>query len=252
MRVMCYNSSMTIEEVTNLRKQEKNKTLRKPNCIKEPVTIVEKSLLKQQMIIVNQIYQLLNKKGAVQNFLLGSLINRLIIKKSFAVKTFKGLGTKKRPYEIDSEFCKGKIWNAHEFFKKRKYPQYIKTGYCFSNCFTSAFNLAHRKIPAKILSGIVNNLQESCLHSVLEIENKFIVDFNLNLCIEKDIYAKLLPFEVLSVLNANRICEDKDFVKLNADAVNNISIMYFNFAYDDVIDYIKNKERQQQNIEFVN
>ena len=37
---------MTIEEVTNLRKQEKNRTLRKPECMIDPKSVVENSLEK--------------------------------------------------------------------------------------------------------------------------------------------------------------------------------------------------------------
>ena len=37
---------MTIEEVTNLRKQEKNRTLRKPECMVDPKSVVENSLEK--------------------------------------------------------------------------------------------------------------------------------------------------------------------------------------------------------------
>lgn len=242
---------MTIEEVSELRKQEKNRTLRKPNCIKEPVTIVEKSLQQQKILIGNQICKLLNKKGVMQNFSYTSLLYKSIIRNSFAIKTFKGLGTKKRPYTIDSEFGKGKIWNAHEFFKKKKFPDYIEKKHCFGNCFTMAYNLAYHKIPAKVLSGISNNYDHSFLHSVIEAENKYIIDFNLNLCIDKDLYCKFFPFEVLSELEGKRILKDKDFVDSNIKVLKDMSIMYFNFAYDDVIDYIKNEERQQQNIEFV-
>lgn len=238
-----------MEEVSELRKQEKNRTLRKPNCIKEPVTIAEKSLQKQKILIGNQICKLLNKKGVMQNFSYASLLYKSIIRNSFAIKTFKGLGTKKRPYIIDGEFGKGKIWNAHEFFKKRRYPDYIEKNYCFGNCFTMAYNLAYHNIPSKVLSGISNNYNHSYLHSVMEAENKYIIDFNLNLCIDKDLYHKLFPFEVLSELEGKRILKDIDFVNSNMKVVKDMSIMYFNFAYDDVIDYIKNEERQKENVE---
>lgn len=241
---------MTIEEVTNLRKQEKDRTLRKPECMVDPKSVVENSLEKEKIIIANMICKLLLKKGTLQNFTYGSLVYRAIIKNSFTTKSFKGLGTQRRPYVLEGEFGKAEIYNAHEFFRKRKYPEHVEQGYCFGNCHTMAYNLAYHKIPVKILSGISNNYKYSVLHSVLEVRNKYILDFNLNLYIEKEMYSKLFPFEVLSELDGKRILEDKDFIMQNFDVIKDKSIMYFNFAYDDVLNYIKDKQRQQQNIEF--
>jgi len=42
---------MTIEEVSELRKQEKEKTLRKPIGLKEDMTMVEKSILQQKLLL---------------------------------------------------------------------------------------------------------------------------------------------------------------------------------------------------------
>jgi len=49
----------------------------------------------------------------------------------------------------------------------------------------------------------------------------------------------------LAVLDGKQIHKDKEFVDQNTKSLKGMSIMYVNFAYDDVIDYLKNKERQQ-------
>lgn len=241
---------MTIEEVTKLRKQEKEKTLRKPLSFKEPISIKEKQFFKEYRVVVSQICSLLEKKGVMQNFSFNSLISRRIIKNSKVVNSFKGLGTEKKPYVLDAKFGKFKFWNAHECFKKESYPEFIEENHCFANCYTLACCLAGEKIHSKVLSGIFYNCDYSILHSVIEFNN-YICDFNLNICMEKDLYIKLFPFEVLSELEGERIFQDREYIHKNLDLFKKKSIMYLNFAYDDCLNYINDKQRQQQNIEFI-
>ena len=238
---------MTIEEVTELRKQEKNKTLREP---KRKMFFLPK-LEEKRKEISSLICGLLIKRGFTQNLTLGSLLRRLVIKKNSVVKSFKGMGTKKKPYILKSELGNGEFFNAQDCFIDNMYPEGIKQGYCFSNCYIMAYVLGAKKIPAKILSGIFYDNFDSLLHSVLEVENKYIVDFNINLCIDKDLYYNIFPFEVLSEIDAGRIFNDEENLEQNLELFKYKGIMYLNFAYDDVLNYIKNKERQQQNIEFV-
>lgn len=239
---------MTMEEVSELRKQEKAKTLRKPISFKEDMTNVEKSILQQKIIIAGALIRLTQRKGIAQNFLPTSLVSKSIIRSSFLIKSFKGLGTRKRPYKIDGELGKGKIVNAHEFFIKNKYPKFVEKGHCFGNCHTMAELLARDNIEAKVISGIFYNGDHSFLHSVLEVENKYIIDFNIDFAISKEMYSKLFLFETLAVLDGKQIHKDKEFVDQNIKSLKGMSIMYVNFAYDDVINYLKNKERQQQDL----
>lgn len=238
---------MTIEEVSELRKQENKRILRKPNCFKDDLTNDEKLVFQQKFIILNALLRLTKRKGVAQNFLPGSLVNRLIIKKSPIVKSFKGLGTMKKPYKMDCEGVKGRIINAHEFFNRKKYPEFIEKGYCFSNCFTMAYNLAYLKKESKVVSGIFSNGDTSALHSILEVD-KYIIDFNLDLAISKDLYYKLFLFEPLNTLSGEQIAKDWEFVEQNIKSLKGMTIMYLVFAYDDVISYINDKERQQQDI----
>ena len=235
---------MTIEEISELRKQDKARTLRKPNCIKENMSAEEHTELQQSFIIKNALIRLSQKKGVAQNFLPTSLINKLIIRKSFVVKSFKGLGTAKKPYKIDCKFGKGEIINAHEFFKKKKYPEFIKKNHCFGNCHTMSCLLARDKINSKIISGIYFNGEFSILHSVLEVENKYIIDFNIDMAIKKDFYFKLFHFEPLSILDGKDVLKSYDFINENLDAVKDVSIMYINFAHDDVIKTITEGKTQ--------
>ena len=240
---------MTIEEVNELRRQEHARTLRKPNCLKENMSAEEKAVLNQKFIIKNALILLTQRKGVAQNFLPASLVNKSIIRKSPIVKSFKGLGIAKKPYKIDCEFGKSKIVNAHEFFKKKRYPEFVKKHYCFANCYNLAYLLARDKIEAKVISGIYYNSKFSFLHSVLEVENKYIIDFNIDMAIDKDFYYKLFQFETLSVLDGKQILKDYEFINNNISAIKGMSIMYFNFAHDDVIDYVKDIKRQQQDLQ---
>jgi len=245
MRKQRYHICMTMEEVSELRKQEKARTLRQPAGFKENMTAEERSVLQQKMVIANCLAKLMKRKGVAQNLLPTSLLCRSIIRKSFLVKSFKGLGTGKKPYKIDGELGKGKIVNAHEFFIKKKYPKFIKKYYCFGNCFSMARVLTEIEIDAKVISGIVYAGPHSILHSVLEIDNRWIIDFNDDMAMSKDLFYKLYYFETLAVLDGKQIHKDKEFVDQNTKSLKGMSIMYVNFAYDDVIDYLKNKERQQ-------
>ena len=239
---------MTIEDVSELRRQEKAGTLRKPDCFKDNMTMVERSVLRQKVIIATALYNLTRKRGTVQNFSPKSLINRSIIRRSFLIKSFKGLGTNKRPYKIDGELGRGNIINAHEFFTSKKYPEFIEKGFCFGNCFTMAQVLANSKKESKIVSGIMSNGNYSFLHSVLEVD-KFIIDFNIDMAISKELYNNIFLFEPLVVLEGKQIHKDKEFLENNLPAIGDMSVMYMNFAYDDVISYMKDKKRQEQKIE---
>ena len=236
---------MTIEEVTKLRKQEKDGTLRKPNCFQNNMTMAERSVLRQKVVIATALYNLTRKQGALQNFFPKSLINRSIIRNSFLIKSFKGLGTHKSPYKIDGELGKGKIVNAHEFFTSKKYPEFIEKGHCFGNCFTMAQVLANSKKESKILSGIMSNGNFSFLHSVLEVD-KFIIDFNIDMAITKELYNSIFLFEPLVVLEGKQIYKDRDFIESNLHLIKDMSVMYMNFAYDDVLNYMKDEKRREQ------
>lgn len=239
---------MKIEDVTQLRKQESENNLRVPNFCCDNLQMT-KELDSQRYDIVTCLKKLTKRMGKKQNYHISTLIARLTVKKNKAVKDFKGLGMKESPYKLDCAFGKGRILNAREFFEKKKYPPHIKRQYCFSNCLYYVNLLAQNGVNAKILSGICNLDSKSFLHSVVEINNRYIVDFNYDFAMNKSLYENLFHFEVLTTITGKKLLQDDLVAKLKNKFVN---AMYVNFAYDDVLDYITNPSRLNENIEFIN
>lgn len=247
---------MTIEEITNLRKQEQNRTLRSPNCYKQPTSEEERYLQQEKQNAMACIVTLTQTTGAGHNFFRPSTVIRTALRKNEYINSFKGLGTLNHPYIIDSKQGKGKIVNAHELFEKKEYPNYVESNKCFANSLVYAYSLARDGVDAKLVSGIFDVGIRPILHSVVEIPNHkvlgdCIVDFNYNLAISKNLYCSLFNFEELNNVDAIRLVQDRIFSKENRKKLQGKNVMYINFAYDDILDYISNKDRQNQDIEFV-
>lgn len=238
---------MKIEEVTKLRKQEQNYMLRTTAFNYGNLQISE-DLDMQRAVIIDHLRDITKRNQKKQNLNISILIDRLIIKKSKAVKKFKGLGTTDKPYRIDCVFGKGRILNAHELFELKQYPTYIKKQFCFSNCLYCVNSLAHHGVKAKIISGIANVHSRPFLHSVIEIDNGYIVDFNYDFAMDKSLYINLFNFEILSTVSGKKLVEDDTVRRLKKKFVN---AMYVNFAYDDVLSYLKNPNMQDLDVELI-
>lgn len=88
-------------------------------------------------------------------------------------------------------------------------------------------------------------MEKPFLHSVILVENK-VIDFNYNIVISKDLYFKLVKFECLAEVDAQKARDTFDFVVSKRDLLNKskVQTLTMNFAFDDVLDYLQNEERQ--------
>ena len=64
----------------------------------------------------------------------------------------------------------------------------------------------------------------------------------------KDLYYSITKFECLSEVEAQKIRETMNFVVSKRDVLRTAKLecLTFNFAYDDVLDYLANEERQKE------
>lgn len=88
-------------------------------------------------------------------------------------------------------------------------------------------------------------MEKPFLHSVILVNGK-IIDFNYNMVIDKDLYFKLVKFESLAELDAQKARDTFDFIIWRRDMLNKskVQTLTMNFAFDNVLDYLQNEERQ--------
>ncbi len=228
---------MTIEEINELAQLERAEKLRKPifaeNLNHEELFNSEQILLRIKWLLQEQ-----KEQGLV-----GCLYRRLVMKKQKGVNSFKGVGTLKHPYKIETDFGSGCFYDARKGFNKKKYPDFVAQNFCYSNCLQFALTT---KIDCKILSGI-GYMDKSFLHSVILIRDK-IIDFNYHVAMDKDLYFALTKFECLEELDAKKVRETCDYVmsKRYVLSKSHLQTITINFAYDDVLDYLNNEDRQNE------
>ena len=236
---------MTIEEVEELRKQELNDELRFPELQ------IERRQINQVLLIREFIYRAVNNKLFVSR-----MLNRLRLKKmGFEIS---GKGTDENPYVLKSYLGEGKFFNVKYLFRSRRCP--FKVGLCFSN----AFNIASEMYKLEnvdncdCVSGISlvqgNNKWRKILHSVVELNNKWVVDVNCGMVISNDLYYKLFMFEELARVSgedASTMYEILETQKLK-DVVRKFNLKSYHmvFAKDDLIDFIENYSRQEGHQQF--
>lgn len=245
---------MKIEDVIKLNEQEKNGQLPYPNCYKKSLTEDEQCAELERFNTLACISAITQERGVFSNFMYCSLVAKRAIKKCKYVNSFKGLGTTKTPYKIESKYGNGEIVNARELFKGKDYPKWFKPYKCFENSFNFSYALAKENVDAKLLSGILYAGAYPKLHSVVELPNfksmgDCIVDFNYHFVISKDLYFKMLDFEILNCVDNKRFIENNIKTKNKEEILKNIDAMYIDFAYDDVLDYMDNKDKQKQNMD---
>lgn len=226
---------MTIEEINELAQLEKTEKLRKPISAEN---LTQEELFNSEQILLRMKWLLQEQK---EQGLVGCLYRRLVMKKQKGVRLFKGLGTIKHPYRIETDFGSGSFYDARKGFNKKRYPDFVAQNFCYSNCLQFALTT---KIDCKILSGI-GYMNKPFLHSVILIGDK-IIDFNYHVVMDKDLYFALTKFECLAELEAKRVRKDFDFVlsKRYILSKSNLKTTTINFAYDDVINYLNNEDRQ--------
>lgn len=238
---------MTIEEVEELRVQELNNTLRFPKLE------IDANEIENIFSIQWCLHGIVNDKS-----FLTKLINKTSLKKmGFKVS---GKGTKDKPYLLESKNIKGKCFNIKHIFKDKKCP--FKVGHCFMNSFNISgemYKLDNIE-QCDCVSGISliksQGTVKSILHSVVELNNKWVVDVNLGMVISKKLYYKLFMFEELARFDGKKA--EEMIGVLNKKAVKEISWKYnlkayhMNFAMDDLIDFINNPSRRNEHKSFQN
>lgn len=150
-----------------------------------------------------------------------------------------GNGTFQKPYHIQTNFGEGEFFNFYRYFKNGRIPSFFRKQECHYNCYEFALR---QKRKSSILSGICcrNN---PFLHSVLLIDD-YILDFNLDLVMSKDLYINLFNFEILNTVDSEDIKMDayKFYSGSKFFKENKITYGDVNFCYYEILDII-NEEK---------
>ena len=232
--------NMTINEITKLRDLEQNGLLRKPKH-------AENINNNEKLRLTNEIVKCL-ARSRKRSFL---LVFKLLARFLNCVNKLKGQGNLKCPYEIETDYGSGIFFNAHECFKSLQYPKEIEKNRCFNNCYNVVLK---QYIPnCTVLSGIAYSGKSPFLHSVISYKN-YIIDFNLDLCMDEDLYIKLFNFEILSELSSEKVRKYSSVIKKNQKFLSDkgFSTMYVTFAFEDLIDYLQDNARKgKEEVEIV-
>lgn len=165
--------------------------------------------------------------------------NMLNLKKRLAksplVKLLKGRGTVINPFYMETEFAKGYFFNVDFLFAKRKWTQ-IAVGTCFSNAYKTALGLSKNSIENKILNGL-SWFGYSVCHSINLVNDEWVIDYNFGVVMQKELYFKTFPFEVLDAIDGKEILNNYDQFKKYY-----ISDFEKCFCYDVVANQIRNGE----------
>ena len=169
-----------------------------------------------------------------------------------------GKGTDENPYILKSYLGKGKCFNVKYIFKNKRCP--FKVGLCFSNAFNMAGEMykLENVDSCDCVSGISliqgNNKWRKILHSVVELNNKWVVDVNCGMVISKDLYYKLFMFEELARFPGAEAQEMYEILETQKakDVIKRFNLRTYHvvFAMDDLKDFIENCSRQEGHQEF--
>jgi len=153
----------------------------------------------------------------------------------FMVKHYElmGSGIFSCPFEIKTKYGAGKFFEAHSFFEDNKYPKFVRKRYCHSNSYE--FAKTHNK-ECTVLSGVAYR-RKSFLHSVVQIGD-YILDFNYDLVMDKELYMKLFNFVVVSEVKSQDIKENDELMKEKLS--NRVNYGEMNFCYYELLEAIKN------------
>jgi len=98
----------------------------------------------------------------------------------------------------------------------------------YSKCHTMAIKMAEYFENSKILTGYITLLDSKIMHSVLEFKmlgEVVIMDWTLNLIMEKQQYLKLTNFKVINIVQSSMIKEDEDLI-YNSNITNKIYLLF--------------------------
>jgi hypothetical protein len=125
-----------------------------------------------------------------------------------------------------------------------QYPNYIEKQCCHSNCYET---VKQQTIKCEILSGICYR-SYPFLHTVLLIDD-YILDFNYDLIMSKDLYMDLFNFEVISKIKSEDVLANLKLFDGNNKFVKENKITYGDvcFCYYELMQIFKNQQGEKQN-----
>ena len=233
---------MTLKEAEELRIQNMARTLRMPNSFQ----FFDEDDMAQCTNVRWGICYVIKKFGEKQLVGKQCMLTKSALKNAKGVIDFHGLGTKVWPFYINTKWGGGYFYDARYLFKDKKYPIYIEKQYCFSNCYFWAKEIGEtNNLSCKVLGGIAYIKDYPILHSVIELENGFIVDFNYDLVMEKELYFNLFGFETLCELTSQEIfVKDRLLTRYNK-YLSKYGHGYRIFALDDLIEYAEQRDNNE-------
>ena len=233
---------MTLKEAEELREQNLARTLRMPNCLQ----FIDEDDMAQRTNIRWGVCYIIKKYVEKRPFGKKSMLLKTALKNARGVEDFYGAGTKDWPFHIKTKWGSGCFYDAHEVFKGAKYPNYIEKLYCFSNCYFMAKEIGEtNNLSCKVLGGIAYIKDYPILHAVVETEDGYIIDFNYDIVMEKELYFSLFAFEPLSELTSQEIFVKDRLLNKYRNHIKNYGHGYRVFALDDLIEYAEQRDNNE-------
>jgi len=234
---------MTLKQAEELRIQNLAHTLRMPKFL-QSLDEEEKAQLTN---IRFGVCYVLKKLGLGKDVGLDDrFLIRCALRTAKGVYAFFGEGSPEYPYTLKTKWGSGKFYNARHLFKNKQYPWYINKFYCFSNCYYMAKDIGETNLKScKVLSGIAFIKDCPILHSVIETEDGWIVDFNYDIYMQKDLYFNVFAFEKLGELSSQEIYDKDRLLNQYFPYLYNYGHGYRVFALDDLLHYAKQREHNE-------
>lgn len=222
---------MKIKEIAILAEQDRNNTLRLPKPAEK------KS--KEELLMYEKIMSAM-VAGVIENPQADILLKDLSVIESLkqdGIRQLRKIDYAKGVYKINTQYGSTEFYDAHRLFIGGRYPQWLKPGLCYSNCYTYALS---SKTNSKVVSGIAFMGDTTFLHSVVVIADK-VIDFNYNIVMSFEMYKKMFCFEILAELESKRIKDTNAWFELNYELLNSPDLQTYtlNFAHEDLLNYIK-------------
>lgn len=131
---------------------------------------------------------------------------------STGIESFKGKGSFKSPFKIQTKKYNGEFYLSRNIFHSNKYPTSIGIGRCHSNSYITAYVLTEKGINVEVVNGL-SWYQFSACHSIVLIDNRWVVDYNWDLIIDYDLYKKMIPFEEIERISGDKIYNNHKIMK---------------------------------------
>ena len=250
---------MTFEQVVELRKAEKLKTLRMPKC-NENLTQDQKDELNEFVQAVAYLFTYLPEKleakygdNLVKRTWLRKFLNKHKMKfqkNKFTKQTEKAIRDlgfvnslekmgDRQGYKISTTFGDGEFFLDREIFLNKQYPSFVKRNFCFANCLNFCQAENNRGMDIKILNGIFGAAEHPLCHSIITFRDAYVLDFNLGLVMTKELYIKICCFEVLSEITAEEIQDNIGLVREYSGVAKKYGAMPTAWCLYGFIEYLK-------------